>query len=80
MNLTVDQWRVSGENNHIENLRWHDLRHSSVSRIAAAGTTDQTLRAIAGWMSPKMIEKYSHVRATAMRKAVSVFDKVHYNA
>jgi hypothetical protein len=27
-------------------------------------------------MSPKMIEKYSHVRATAMRKAVSVFDNV----
>ena len=36
----------------------------------------QTLQAITGWMSPKMIEKYSHVRATAMRKAVSVFDNV----
>ena len=74
--LTVEQWKVSGENNGIINLRWHDLRHSSVSRIAAAGTTDQTLQAIAGWMSPKMIKKYSHVRAQAMRKAVSVFDNV----
>jgi len=74
--LTVEQWKVSGENNGIINLRWHDLRHSSVSRIAAAGTTDQTLQAIAGWMSPKMIKKYSHVRAQAMRKAVSVFDNL----
>jgi hypothetical protein len=27
-------------------------------------------------MSPKMIERYSHVRAEAKRKAVSVFDVV----
>lgn len=27
-------------------------------------------------MSPKMIAKYSHVRAQAMRKAVSVFDNM----
>jgi hypothetical protein len=26
-------------------------------------------------MSPKMIERYSHVRAEAKRKAVSVFDE-----
>jgi hypothetical protein len=70
------EWKKSGENNRIENPRWHHLRHSSVSRIAAAGTTDQTLQAVAGWMSPKMIQKYSHVRAAAMRKAVSVFDSI----
>jgi hypothetical protein len=28
-----------------------------------------------GWMSPKMIEKYSHVRAEAKRKAVRAFDE-----
>ena len=35
---------------------------------------DQTLIALLGWISPKMIERYSHVRADAKRKAVSVFD------
>lgn len=54
--------------------RWHDLRHSAASRMAAGGATDQTLQALLGWMSPKMIERYSHVRAEAKRKAVSVFD------
>jgi hypothetical protein len=29
-------------------------------------------------MSPKMIERYSHVRAGAKRKAVSVFDVVSF--
>ena len=32
-----------------------------------------TLCALLGWMSPKMIERFSHVRASAKRKAVSVF-------
>ena len=44
--------------------------------MAAGGATDQTLQALLGWMSPKMIERYSHVRAEAKRKAVSVFDVV----
>jgi integrase len=55
--------------------RWHDLRHTAVSRVAAGGATDGTLQAIFGWMSPKMIERYSHVRNEAKRKAVSVLDK-----
>jgi integrase len=54
--------------------RWHDLRHSFVSRIAAGGATDGTIQAIAGWMSPKMIERYSHVRNKAKRDAVAVLD------
>lgn len=56
--------------------RWHDLRHSCASRVAAGGATDQTLQALLGWMSPKMIERYSHVRAKAKRRAVAVFDVV----
>jgi hypothetical protein len=46
--------------------------------MAAGGATDQTLQALLGWMSPKMIERYSHVRAEAKRKAVSVFDVVSF--
>ncbi len=68
-------WRGAKKAAGIE-CRWHDLRHSAASRIAAGGATDQTLQALLGWMSPKMIERYSHVRAEAKRKAVSVFDQV----
>jgi integrase len=66
-------WRSAKKVAGVE-CRWHDLRHSAASRIAAGGATDQTLQALLGWMSPKMIERYSHVRANAKRKAVSVFD------
>ena len=54
--------------------RWHDMRHSAVSQVAAGGATDGTLQSIFGWMSPEMIERYSHVRTSAKRKAVSVLD------
>jgi integrase len=69
-------WRAAKKAACVE-CRWHDLRHSAASRMAAGGATDQTLQALLGWMSPKMIERYSHVRADAKRKAVSVFDLVY---
>ena len=68
-------WRRAKKAAGIE-CRWHNLRHSAASRMAAGGATDQTLQALLGWMSPKMIERYSHVRAEAKRKAVRVFDAV----
>jgi integrase len=55
--------------------RWHDLRHSFVSRVAESQASDGTIQALAGWMSPKMIERYSHVRNEAKRKAVSILDE-----
>ena len=66
-------WKKAKKNSGVH-VRWRDLRHSFVSRIAASGVTDGTIQSIAGWMSPKMIERYSHIRNEAKRKAVTVFD------
>lgn len=54
--------------------RWHDLRHCAVSAVGAGGATEATMKEIFGWMSPKMMERYSHARQEAKRKAVAVFD------
>jgi hypothetical protein len=48
----------------------NDLRHTFVSRLADAQTLDQTVMALAGHMSRKMMERFSHVRNEAKRKAV----------
>jgi integrase len=66
-------WRQAKKAAKVE-CRWHDLRHTAVSRVAAGGATDGTLQAIFGWLSPAMIERYSHVRNEAKRKAVAVLD------
>jgi len=58
--------------------RWHDLRHTAASLVAAGGATDQTMQDIFGWMSPEMIKRYSHVRDEARKQAVAVFDNVSW--
>ena len=67
-------WKAAKKTAGVE-ARWHDLRHTAVSRVAAGGATDGTLQAIFGWISPTMIDRYSHVRNEAKRKAVSVLDE-----
>lgn len=51
--------------------RLHDLRHTFISALAEAGVPESTMKAIAGWMSAKMLERYSHTRQQAKREAVS---------
>lgn len=50
--------------------RLHDLRHTFVSRLADGRTADHTIMALAGHLSRKMMERYSHARNEAKRQAV----------
>ena len=52
------------------NCRLHDFRHTFVSRLGEAKVADATLTALSGWMSRKMLERYSHTRNEAKRRAV----------
>jgi integrase len=54
------------------NCRLHDLRHTFVSRLGEAKVADATLTALSGWMSRKMLERYSHTRNEAKRRAVEL--------
>ncbi len=52
-------------------LRFHDLRHHAITELAESQVSDQTIMAIAGHVSQKMLARYSHVRTEARRQAVS---------
>jgi integrase len=54
------------------NCRLHDLRHTFVSRLGEGQVADSTLTALSGWMSRKMLERYSHARTEAKRRAVEL--------
>jgi integrase len=54
--------------------RWHDMRHTFVSRMAESQASDATIMALAGHLSRKMLERYSHTRGEAKRLAIAVFD------
>lgn len=51
-------------------LRFHDLRHTSITCLAESGASDQTIMSIAGHLDRSMLEHYSHIRMDAKRKAV----------
>jgi integrase len=51
-------------------LRFHDLRHHAITELAESQASDQTVMAIAGHVSPKMLAHYSHVRIDAKRRAL----------
>ena len=57
----------------LRGLRFHDLRHQAITEMAEAGASDATLMAVAGHMSRRMLEHYSHVRMAAKR---TVLDKL----
>lgn len=51
-------------------LRFHDLRHTAITKLAEGQASDQTIMSIAGHVSRQMLEHYSHIRMTAKRSAL----------
>jgi integrase len=52
--------------------RWHDLRHTFVSRLAESPhISEETIRALAGHVSQSMLTRYSHIRTQAKRLAIA---------
>lgn len=54
----------------VRGLRFHDLRHQAITEMAETGASDATMMAVAGHMSRRMLEHYSHVRMAAKRTAL----------
>lgn len=50
--------------------RFHDLRHQAVTELAESKASDQTIMGIAGHVSKKMLQHYSHIRMEAKRSAL----------
>ncbi len=56
--------------------RWHDLRHTFVSRLAEnPNVSEQTIRALAGHVSKRMLERYSHIRKAAKQAAIESLEQ-----
>ena len=53
-------------------FRFHDLRHQAITELAESKASDQTIMSIAGHVSKKMLQHYSHVRLEAKRNALDM--------
>ena len=63
-------WRKLTKKAGLPGFRFHDLRHCAITQLAESGTPDSTIMAIAGHVSRRMLERYSHVRMEAKRNAM----------
>jgi len=63
-------WRTLTKKAGLPGFRFHDLRHCAITQLAEHGTSDSTIMAIAGHVSRRMLERYSHVRMEAKRTAM----------
>lgn len=60
--------------------RWHDLRHTFVSRLAEnPNVSEETIRALAGHVSQRMMQRYSHIRTHAKQAAIATLEQGHAN-
>ena len=51
-------------------IRFHDLRHTAITKLAETGAADETIMAIAGHVSRTMLSRYAHIRTEAKRQAL----------
>jgi integrase-like protein len=61
---------IKGIRSPLQGLRFHDLRHHAITELAESQASDQTIMAIAGHVSQKMLAHYSHIRLDAKRRAL----------
>jgi integrase len=75
-NLVAEAIRQASANGDTETatalngFRFHDLRHQAVTELAESGAEDSVIQSLAGHMSKRMLDHYSHVRMAAKRNAV----------
>lgn len=58
----------------IENLRWHDLRHMSCSRLAQSGVGLTVIQEAAGYKMIAMAALHAHMDQTGLRSALAVLN------
>ena len=63
-------WRAVRDAAKLPGLRFHDLRHTAITELAEMGVPDSVLKSIAGHITQRMLDHYSHIRMNAKRQAV----------
>jgi integrase len=50
--------------------RFHDLRHTVITKLCESGAGDETIRSIVGHVSQRVLRRYAHIRTEARRRAL----------
>jgi integrase len=55
-------------------IKPHDLRHLSITKMLEKGATGEQVRAVSGQVTQKMIDYYSHLRLNSTAETVGRID------
>ena len=67
-------WRALRKAAGLNHVRFHDGRHTALTRLAEAGQPDWVIQAQMGHVSQAMMKTYSHVRRKALNEAAHVLE------
>ena len=67
-------WRALRDAAGLPGWRFHDLRHTVVTRLLEAGEPDHVVESITGHLSRRMLEHDSHIRLNAKKAALDRLD------
>jgi len=67
-------WRSLRTAAGLPSVRFHDGRHTALTRLAEGGQADWVIQAQMGHVSPAMMKTYSHVRQLALDEAAAALE------
>ncbi len=70
-------WERSLKKAHIENFRWHDLRHTWASWLVQSGVPLLALKEMGGWEKLDMVMRYAHLATEHLQSHADILDTMH---
>jgi hypothetical protein len=68
-------WKYASSKASLD-YRWHDLRHTFVSRLAEnPAVSEEVIRSLVGHVSKQMLQRYSHIRTHAKLAAIAALER-----
>lgn len=66
-----DPWQKALKEAHVDDFRFHDLRHSAASYLAMSGATLAEIAHVLGHKTLQMVQRYAHLTEAHTSKVVS---------
>ena len=74
--IPAKMWKAVLVEAKLEDVRWHDLRHTWASWLRQAGVSIDRLKELGGWKSQKMVERYAHLNVSHLAAHAFVIEQM----
>jgi integrase len=65
--VSTKSWRAALKRAGLEDVRWHDLRHTFASLHAQNGVPSHALQQLGAWNTSEMVRRYAHLSVEHLR-------------